>query len=125
MISDNALCDEIRIDHELLLSLLWFDSLRGGKWLPTEIQTQEEVIIEIGVSKADRDDAMRWIFVDRTEGWCPFVSIVVIDDMFHQIILFLDDAFTWRSLFDQPHQLSEFPFHFKLHVGWNEYIQGI
>ena len=125
LISNHAVNDEIRVNHELLLSLLRFDSLGGGKWLSTEIRTQEEVIVEIGVSKADGDDAMRWIFVCRTDGWFPFMSIVVIHDIFHQDNFFLDNLLRWRSIFDKPHQLSEFPFHFKLHVGGNEYIQGI
>ena len=59
LISNHAVNDEIRVNHELLSSLLRFDGLGGGKWLSTEIRTQEERIIEIGVSKADRDDAMR------------------------------------------------------------------
>ena len=49
---------QIRVNHELLLSLLGFDRLRTGKWLSTEIWTQEQLIIEIGVGKTDGDNAM-------------------------------------------------------------------
>ena len=108
LISHNTLCDEIGVNHELLLSFLWFDRGRTGKRLSTQIRPQEEVIIEIGVGKADGDMPQRGIFADRTGGWFPFMTIVVIHNMFHQIIFFLDHAFRGVPSFTSPIRPANF-----------------